>query len=125
MTKFEFQADDSDKNRAYVLVDDRLELVIIRTDEGLVVDIYENGGIMTVATTYVLDNDLVKECSTIAPEPIEQKTAAQPSHEDLLDALEDLMCQANEDCPIQYRTSHLSNALTQAMLLLEMSKGTI
>jgi len=49
----------------------------------------------------------------------------QPAREALLDALEDLMNQADEDCPLERRSSHLSNALTQAMLLLEMSKGIV
>ena len=47
---------------------------------------------------------------------------SQPTRDALLDALEDLMCQADEDCPLERRSGHLSNALTQAMLLLEMSK---
>jgi hypothetical protein len=45
-----------------------------------------------------------------------------PSLAELLDALESLMLYADRDCPSDRRSSQLSNAITQAMLLLEWAK---
>ena len=48
-------AENSD--RVYVLVDDKFDVAIIRTDEGVVVDVYPKNGFVTIASTYAFDSD--------------------------------------------------------------------
>jgi hypothetical protein len=42
MAKFEYSPSDIDIDRAYVLVDDTFDLHVLRTEEGLIVDVYQN-----------------------------------------------------------------------------------
>jgi len=56
-------AEDSD--RVYVLVDGKFDVAIIRTDEGVVVDVFPKDGFETVATTYAFDSDVEQESSTM------------------------------------------------------------
>ncbi len=56
------QAENSD--RVYVLVDGKFDVAIIRTDEGVVVDVYPKDGFETIATTYASDSDVEPESST-------------------------------------------------------------
>lgn len=44
-------------DRLYVLVDDKFGVAIIRTDEGVVVDVYPKNGFDTIASTYAFDSD--------------------------------------------------------------------
>ena len=45
----------------YVMVDDKFDVRIVRTDEGLVVDIYPWDGNEAVASTYAFDSDVEGE----------------------------------------------------------------
>jgi hypothetical protein len=45
----------------YVMVDDKFDVRIIRTDEGIVVDIYPYDGMDAVASTYAFDSEVEGE----------------------------------------------------------------
>ncbi len=47
------------------------------------------------------------------------ETHSKPSYEELLEALRELAVNTDEDCPAEYRSSHLSNALADAFDLIE------
>ncbi len=40
-----------------MLVDGQFDVAIIRTDEGMVIDVYPKDGFETIATTYAFDSD--------------------------------------------------------------------
>jgi hypothetical protein len=42
MAKFEYSPPDSDCDRAYVLVDDTFDVHLLRTHEGLIIDVWEH-----------------------------------------------------------------------------------
>lgn len=60
MTKFDID-DGNDQGRLYVMVDDKFDVRITRTDEGIVVDIYPYDGAEPVATTYAFDADVERQ----------------------------------------------------------------
>ena len=63
--RFEIEHDPAENSdRVYVLVDGKFDVTIIRTDEGVAVDVYPKNGFETVATTYALDSDVEQESST-------------------------------------------------------------
>ena len=63
--RFEIEHDPAENSdRVYVLVDGKFDVAIIRTDEGVVVDVYPKDGFETVATTYAFDSDVEQESST-------------------------------------------------------------
>ena len=41
MTAFQFTGTEDDENRAYVIVDDIFDISLLRTEEGLIIDVYE------------------------------------------------------------------------------------
>jgi len=45
-------------DRIHVLVDGKFDVAIVRTDEGVVVDVFPKQGHQTVATTYAFDSDV-------------------------------------------------------------------
>ena len=56
---FEIEHDPSENNdRVYVMVDGKFDVAIIRTDEGVVVEVYPKDGFETIATTSVYDADI-------------------------------------------------------------------
>jgi hypothetical protein len=55
-------AENSD--RVYVLVDGKFDVAIIRTNEGVVVDVYPKDEFELVATTFAFDSDVEQESST-------------------------------------------------------------
>ena len=62
--RFEIEHDPAENSdRVYVMVDGKFDVAIIRTDEGVVVDVYPKDGFETVATTYALDSDVEQESS--------------------------------------------------------------
>ena len=64
-TRFEIEHDPSENSdRIYVMVDGKFDVAIIRTDEGVVVDVHPKDGFETVATTYAFDSDVEQESST-------------------------------------------------------------
>jgi hypothetical protein len=64
-SRFEIEHDPSENSdRVYVMVDGKFDVAIIRTDEGVVVDVYPKDGFETVATTYAFDSDVEQESST-------------------------------------------------------------
>jgi hypothetical protein len=64
-SRFEIEHDPAENSdRVYVLVDGKFDVAIIRTDEGVVVDVYPKDGFETVATTYAFDSDVEQESST-------------------------------------------------------------
>lgn len=58
MTTFHAEQEEGDSNRFFVLVDEKFDVRIIRTDEGLVVDVYPYDGAKSVASTYAFDSDV-------------------------------------------------------------------
>ena len=57
--RFEIEHDPAENNdRVYVMVDGKFDVAIIRTDEGVVVEVYPKDGFETIATTSVYDADL-------------------------------------------------------------------
>jgi hypothetical protein len=60
--RFEFTHEpEENSDRAYVLVDGKFDVAIIRTDEGVVVDVYPRHGIDSIASTYAFDTDAEAE----------------------------------------------------------------
>jgi hypothetical protein len=63
--RFEIEHDpEENSDRVYVLVDGKFDVAIIRTDEGVVVDVYPKDGFDSIATTYAFDFDVGQESST-------------------------------------------------------------
>jgi hypothetical protein len=63
--RFEIEHDPVEtSDRVYVLVDGKFDVAIIRTDEGVVVDVYPKDGFETIATTYAFDSEVEEESST-------------------------------------------------------------
>ena len=59
MIRFEFTPpEDDNDNRAYVRVDETFDVSILRTDEGLIVDVYENDAIDLLGTIAIDDDCL-------------------------------------------------------------------
>ena len=57
MAKFEYTAsEDHDEDRVYVRVDDIFDISILRTEEGLIIDVYDNDEIDLLGTL-ALDED--------------------------------------------------------------------
>ncbi len=50
MAKFEYSPPEIDCDRAYLLVDDIFDLHVLRTEEGLIVDVYRNESNECLAT---------------------------------------------------------------------------
>jgi hypothetical protein len=64
-SQFEIEHDPAENNdRVYVMVDGTFDVAIIRTDEGVVVDVYPKDGFETIATTHAFDSDVEQESST-------------------------------------------------------------
>jgi hypothetical protein len=58
LVRFEFTHEpEENPDRAFVLVDDKFDVAIIRTDEGVVIDVYPRHGIDVIASTYAFDTD--------------------------------------------------------------------
>jgi hypothetical protein len=63
--RFEFTHEpEENPDRAYVMVDGKFDVKIIRTDEGVVVDVYPRHGIDVIASTYAFDIDAEPEAAT-------------------------------------------------------------
>jgi hypothetical protein len=63
--RFEIEHDPAENNdRVYVMVHGKFDVAIIRTDDGVVVDVYPKDGFETIATTYAFDADNGQESST-------------------------------------------------------------
>jgi hypothetical protein len=63
--RFEIEHDPAENSdRVYVVVDGKFDVAIIRTDEGIVVDVYPKDEFQTIATTYAFDSDVEQESST-------------------------------------------------------------
>jgi hypothetical protein len=70
--RFEIEHNPTENSdRVYVLVDGKFDVAIIRTDEGVVVDIYPKEEFEAVASTYAFDTD-------VEPEQDAAKEAGQP-----------------------------------------------
>jgi hypothetical protein len=48
---------EENPDRVYVMVDGKFDVAIIRTAEGVVIDVYPAHGFQTIATTYAFDSD--------------------------------------------------------------------
>jgi hypothetical protein len=44
MAKFQYTLSEDDEDRAYITVDDVFDIHILRTEEGLIIDVYDSGG---------------------------------------------------------------------------------
>jgi hypothetical protein len=42
MVKFQYTPPEDDRDRCYVLVDDIFDISLLRTEEGLIIDVYEH-----------------------------------------------------------------------------------
>ncbi len=63
--RFEIDHHPTENNdRVYVMVDGKFDVAIIRTDDGVVVDVYPKDGFETIATTFAFDADIEQESST-------------------------------------------------------------
>ncbi len=63
--RFEIEHDPAENNdRVYVMVDGKFDVAIIRTDDGVVVDICPKDGLEPIATTSAYDADIEQESST-------------------------------------------------------------
>ena len=58
MTAFAFEQMDGVPDRAWVDVDDRYSVVIIRTDEGLIIDVWPAGWDVPFGTLSIHDHDV-------------------------------------------------------------------
>jgi hypothetical protein len=64
-SRFEVEHDPAENSdRVYVLVDGKFDVAIIRTDEGIIVDVYPKEGFDTIASTYAFDSDAEQESTT-------------------------------------------------------------
>ena len=64
-SRFEIEHDPQENpDRAYVLVDGTFDVAIIRTGEGVVVDVYPRDGFETIATACAFDSDIEQESPT-------------------------------------------------------------
>jgi hypothetical protein len=68
---------EENPDRVYVLVDGKFDVAIIRTDEGVVVDVYPKDGFETIASTYAFDSDC-EQSEDAATTPSETR---EPSHQ--------------------------------------------
>jgi hypothetical protein len=59
MTNFEFTLSDYEADRAYVLVDDIFDISMLRTEEGLIVDVYQKDESELLATLAICDRDII------------------------------------------------------------------
>ena len=61
MTKFEYTvSDDDNEERVYVRVGDVFDISILRTEEGLIIDVYDNDEIDLLATIAIFEHDLAR-----------------------------------------------------------------
>jgi len=59
MVTFEYTPPEEDEgNRAYLKVDDLFDISILRTEEGLIVDVYENDAIDLLGTIAIDEDSL-------------------------------------------------------------------
>ena len=56
MATFKYTPDDEDADRAYVLVDDIFDISLLRTEEGLIIDVYEKTDEIELLGTLALEN---------------------------------------------------------------------
>lgn len=61
MADFEFERVEDLPDRAYVRVEDKYDVVIIRTDEGIIIDVYPKDWDWPISTMAVCDNDTIIE----------------------------------------------------------------
>jgi hypothetical protein len=61
MAKFEYSvSDDPDEDRVYVRVDDDFDISILRTHEGLIIDVYDNDEIDLLGTLAIPEDSLAR-----------------------------------------------------------------
>jgi len=61
MTTFEYTlSDDPDEDRVYVRVDDVFDISILRTEEGLIIDVYDNDEIDLLGTLAIGEDSLAR-----------------------------------------------------------------
>ena len=61
MTTFEYSlSEDDDENRVYVRVDDIFDVSILRTEEGLIIDVYDNDEIDLLGTIAIDEDALAR-----------------------------------------------------------------
>ncbi len=61
MTKFEYTPpEDDNEDRVYVRVDDVFDISILRVEEGIVIDVYENDEIDLLGTLAVDEDSLAR-----------------------------------------------------------------
>jgi hypothetical protein len=61
MSKFKYTPDEDDADRAYVLVDDIFDISLLRTEEGLIIDVYEKTEEIELLGTLALENPCHEE----------------------------------------------------------------
>jgi hypothetical protein len=61
MAKFEYAlSEDQDEDRVYVRVDDVFDISILRTEEGLIIDVYDNDEIDLLGTIAIFEDSLAR-----------------------------------------------------------------
>jgi hypothetical protein len=61
MATFKYTSDDEDENRAYVLVDDIFDISLLRTEEGLIIDVYEKTEEIELLGSLAIENPCHEE----------------------------------------------------------------
>lgn len=56
-----FYLDPRNPDSAYCPLDDKHELIVHKTDEGIVLDVWPDGGAESVWSTYFFDNEMLPE----------------------------------------------------------------
>jgi hypothetical protein len=61
MAKFEYTlSEDDNEDRVYVRVDDVFDISILRTEEGLIIDVYDNDEIDLLGTLAIGEDSLAR-----------------------------------------------------------------
>ena len=61
MAKFEYTlSEDDNEDRVYVRVDDVFDISILRTEEGLIIDVYDNDEIDLYGTVAIFEDSLAR-----------------------------------------------------------------
>jgi len=61
MAKFNYTHSEDDDDRAYVRVDDIFDIHILRTEEGLIIDVYDPDGTESVASIALPEDSVARE----------------------------------------------------------------
>jgi len=61
MAKFEYTLSEDHEDRVYVRVDDIFDIHILRTEEGLIIDVYDREGMDSLATIALPEDSIARD----------------------------------------------------------------